>query len=341
MTASGNFAGDPMKAIQVHAPGGPDVLVQVDLPLPKPAPGQVRVRASAIGVGGPDVLIRNGTYKWMPPLPAIPGNEMAGMIDAVGDSVSPDRLGQRVFVSARELSQRGGCYAEAICVPAEAPFLLPDTVGFEQAVCLGNFQLAAAMLDFADPARRATSILLPGVAGGVASALAQVARLRGMRCIGTASTPQKKDAAIANGVDVVLGPSPDDLPAQVMQATDGKGVDLAFDHVGADLLIACIRSLAPLGTAVSYNIAGGPPSQDVFNELRKRLGDSLGVRCFSIHTFDATPSLRRGWMEQAIEMMAERRIQVPYITSMPLSQVRQAHELLDTGKTLGKIILKP
>lgn len=330
-----------MKAIQVHVPGGPDVLVPVDLPLPQPAPGQVRVRACAIGVGGPDVLIRNGTYKWMPPLPAIPGNEMAGIIDAVGEDVSADRLGQRVFVSARELSQRGGCYAEAICVPAEAPFVLPDSVGFDQAVCLGNFQLAAAMLDFADPARRAASVLLPGVAGGVASALVQIAHLRGMRCIGTASTPQKREAALANGVDVVLQASPADLPGQVMQATDGRGVDLAFDHVGADLLIACIRSLAPLGTAVSYNIAGGPPSQDVFSELRKRLGDSLGIRCFSIHTFDGNPLLRRSWMQQAIDLMAERRIQAPPITKMSLSQVRQAHELLDGGMTLGKIVLQP
>jgi len=317
------------------------VLVPVDLPLPIPGPGQVRVRASVIGLGGPDVLIRNGTYKWMPPLPAIPGNEMAGTIDAVGEGVSADRLGQRVFVSARELSQRGGCYAEAICVPSEAPFVLPDAVSFEQAVCLGNFQLAAAMLDFADPARKATSLLLPGVAGGVASAMVQIARLRGMRCIGTASTQEKRDAALANGVDVVLNAKPEDLPEQVRQATGGVGVDLAYDHVGADLLIACMRSLAPLGTAVSYNIAGGPPSQDVFNELRKRLGDSLGIRCFSIHTFDSHPALRRGWMQQAIDLMAEQRIHAPPITRLPMSQVRQAHELLDTGLTLGKIVMQP
>ena len=111
-----------MNAIQVRAPGGPEVAELVELPVPQPGAGEVRVRAMAIGAGGPDVLIRNGTYKWMPPLPAIPGNEMAGVVDAVGAGVTALHVGQRVLVSARELPQRGGCYAEAICVPADCAF---------------------------------------------------------------------------------------------------------------------------------------------------------------------------------------------------------------------------
>ena len=157
-----------MNAIQVRVPGGPDALVPVELPVPQPAAGEVRVRAHAIGAGGPDVLIRNGTYKWMPPLPAIPGNEIAGVVDAVGADVTALRVGQRVFVSARELPQRGGCYAEAICVPATAPFLLPDAISFDDAVSLGNFQLAGALLA-CDGAARVQSILDPGAAGGVAA----------------------------------------------------------------------------------------------------------------------------------------------------------------------------
>jgi NADPH2:quinone reductase len=96
-----------MKAVQLQTTGGPEVLSLVDLPLPQPSAGQVRVKAHAIGAGGPDVLIRNGTYKWMPPLPAIPGNELAGIVDAVGPGVSRLSIGDRVLVSARELPQRG------------------------------------------------------------------------------------------------------------------------------------------------------------------------------------------------------------------------------------------
>ena len=87
-----------MKAVQLQVTGGPEVLSLVDIPLPHPGPGQVRVRAHAIGAGGPDVLIRNGTYKWMPPLPAVPGNELSGVIDAIGEGVTRLSVGDRVLV---------------------------------------------------------------------------------------------------------------------------------------------------------------------------------------------------------------------------------------------------
>ena len=329
-----------MKAIQLKAPGGPEVLTLVDLPMPSPAAGHVRVRAHAIGAGGPDLLIRNGTYKWMPPMPATPGNEMAGVVDAIGDGVRSVRVGQRVLVSARELPQRGGCYAEAICVPEHAPFLLPDAIGFDEAVSLGNFQLALALMGSNGNAP-VQSILVPGAAGGVASALTQVARSRGIRVIGTASTEEKRLHAISNGTNDVVDGDPGLLPERVMQLTDGRGVDLAFDHVGASLFIACLRSLAPCGMAVSYNIVGGPPDGDVFAELRRLLGRSLAIRTFSIHAVDADPIQRRGLMQAAIDLMDSGAVRAPVATHYSLADAQRAHELLDSGGTLGKIVLHP
>lgn len=329
-----------MKAVQLQTTGGPEVLSLVDLPLPQPGAGQVRVKAHAIGAGGPDVLIRNGTYKWMPPLPAIPGNELAGIVDAVGPGVSRLAIGDRVLVSARELPQRGGCYAQAICVAESVPFVLPDTIAFVDAVSLGNFQLALALLA-SNGNLPAQSILVPGAAGGVATALAQVARSRGLRVIGTASTAEKQAFAIENGVTDLVNGDVKTLPQQVMALTDGRGVDLAFDHVGADLFIACLRSLAPSGMAVSYNILAGPPSADVFDELRKLLARSLAIRTFSIHAVDADITQRRGLMEEAIRLMASGLVRAPRAMRMQLAQARQAHELLDSGGTLGKLVLIP
>ena len=329
-----------MKAVQLQTTGGPEVLSLVDLPLPQPGAGQVRVKAHAIGAGGPDVLIRNGTYKWMPPLPAIPGNELAGIVDAVGPGVSRLAIGDRVLVSARELPQRGGCYAQAICVAESVPFVLPDTIAFDDAVSLGNFQLALALLA-SNGNLPAKSILVPGAAGGVATALAQVARSRGLRVIGTASTAEKQAFAIENGVTDLVNGDVKTLPQQVMALTDGRGVDLAFDHVGADLFIACLRSLAPSGMAVSYNILAGPPSADVFDELRKLLARSLAIRTFSIHAVDADITQRRGLMEEAIRLMASGLVRAPRAMRMQLAQARQAHELLDSGGTLGKLVLIP
>ena len=273
-------------------------------------------------------------------LPAIPGNELAGIVDAVGPGVGRLSIGDRVLVSARELPQRGGCYAQAICVAESVPFVLPDTIAFDDAVSLGNFQLALALLA-SNGNLPAQSILVPGAAGGVATALAQVARSRGLRVIGTASTADKQAFAIENGVTDLVDGDVKTLPQQVMELTGGRGVDLAFDHVGADLFIACLRSLAPSGMAVSYNILAGPPSADVFDELRKLLARSLAIRTFSIHAVDADITQRRGLMEEAIRLMASGSVRAPRAMRMQLAQARQAHELLDSGGTLGKLVLIP
>ena len=329
-----------MQAVQLRHTGGPEVLSLVSLPRPQPRPGEVRVRAAAIGAGGPDVLIRNGTYKWMPPLPAIPGNEMAGTVDAVGEGVSRLAVGNRVLVSARELPQRGGCYAEYICVSEEVPFVLPDTLAFDDAVSLGNFQLALALLASNGnlPAR---SILVPGAAGGVATALTQVAKSRGLQVLGTTSTQAKRAFALAHGVDEILDGAPSRLPEAVMAATGGRGVDIAFDHIGGELFVACLRSLAPSGMAVSYNILSGMPSSDVFGELRALLSRSLAVRTFSIHAIDNDRAQRRGLMEEAIQLMASGQVRAPTAIRLPLAEARHAHELLDSGSSLGKIVLFP
>lgn len=330
-----------MRVVLLHATGGPEVLEEHEVALPEPGPGQVRIQARAIGVGRPDALIRTGRYKWMPPLPANPGNEMAGVVDAIGAGVHDIAVGQRVLLSSRELPQRGGCYATHACAPAEALYRLPDSIDFDDAVSLPNFQLAHALLVDCAGGRAARSVLVTGAAGGVACALMQLARAAGMRVVATASTPAKRDFALANGAHVALDPAASDLPTQVRSANDGVGVDLALDPIGGALFVRCLESLAPLGTAVSYNIMAGPPAADVFGVLRERLGMSLGVRVFSMHTFDADPSLRRGLMARSIEAMAAGRVRAPASVVLGLSQAREAHRLLDTPGTLGKIVLHP
>lgn len=337
MTASA----ERMRAVWVRQPGGPQALELTELPVPRPGPGQVRVKAHAIGVGRPDVLIRNGTYKWMPPLPAIPGNEMAGVVDALGEGVTGWSLGDRVLLSSRELPQRGGGYAQYQCAPADGLYALPASIGFDDAVSLPNFQLAQALLFGCTGGLRAQSVLIIGAAGGVATSLAQLAKDAGLRTLGTASSEQKRSFALANGFDEVLDPKSPDLAAQVMALTGGRGVDLAFDHVGGRLINACLRALAPLGTVISYNIVGGLPVKDLFQEMRALLGRSLAVRVFSMHTFDADPAQRRGLMHTVIQAMAEGRIRAPQATVMALSDAQAAHRILDAGDTIGKIVLHP
>jgi NADPH2:quinone reductase len=327
-----------MRAIQIAQPGGPEVLTEVEIPTPYPGAGEIRIRAEAIGVGRPDVLVRKGIYKWMPPLPAIPGSEMVGVVDAVGPGASPALTGQRVLVSARELPVRGGCYAEYICVPEAAVFVLPETIDPVDAVSLPNLQLVNALWS-CQAGRPVQAILIPGVSGGVGSTLAQFARMQGAQVIGTTAL-EKEAFARQNGVDSLVRGDSTSLPAQVMEATHGRGVDLAIDQLGGDMLIACLRSLAPMGQVVSINVMTGMPTQDVFKEMRALLARSPGLRTFSMHTLDEDPVVRRSLMQDAINQMAQGRVKAPPAQVLNLSQIQEAHALLDAGASRGKLVIK-
>ncbi|MBL8334181.1 MAG: zinc-dependent alcohol dehydrogenase family protein [Rubrivivax sp.] len=331
-----------MKAVVLHRTGGPEVLQwHADWPTPEPGPGEVRVQAQAIGVGRPDVLVRSGRYKWMPPLPAIPGSELAGTVEALGPGVQGLVPGDPVLVSARELTQRGGGYAEYQCAPAEALFRLPPGLSFVDAVSLPNLQLALALLQAGGGVADARAVLVTGAAGGVASALAQAARARGLQVIGTARTAERRQRALQQGCDAVLDPAAPELARQVQALTAGRGVDLAFDAIGGRTLVDALRALAPLGTLVSYNVVSGPPAEDVFQVLRERLGHSLAVRVFSMHTLDADRPRRRALMEEAIALMASGGVRAPQATVLPLAEAAQAHRVIDAGEAAGKLVLVP
>ena len=332
-----------MQVVRVHQPGGPEALRIEHAPEPMPQAGEVRVKAHAIGVGRPDVLIRQGTYKWMPPLPATPGAELSGVVDAVGEGVSALSIGQRVLVSSRDLAQRGGCYAQSIVVPQSAPYPLPEGISDQDAVSLPNLQLALALMQAACmmPSNEQRAVLITGAAGGVATMLSQLAKQHGFQTIGTARSEDKRSFALANGFDVVPDSVPETLTAQVMQATQGRGVNLVYDHLGGAYLTASMRSLSPMGLAVSYNIITGKPDTDVFGLMRELLSKSLGLRCFSMHTFDENVTNRRALMNQAIDLMAAHKVRAPAATLMAFNEVVQAHIVLDSGATLGKIILNP
>src|SRR5437764_6939535 len=170
-----------MKAILLRRPGGPSALEYVDVPTPRAGEGEVLVKADTIGVSMPEVLVRKGVYAWMPPLPAIPGIELAGTIVERGAGTTEPAIGQPVFISARDLPVRAGCYAEFIAVPAHAAHKLPAECDLEAAACLSNYQVAYHLLFTASRGVEAKTVLVHTAAGGVGSAAVQLARIAGMR----------------------------------------------------------------------------------------------------------------------------------------------------------------
>lgn len=330
-----------MKAVLVRRPGGPEALELVELPVPVPGPGQVQIRAEAFGVGQPDVLIRRGVYKWMPPLPANPGNDVAGRISALGRGVEGLALDQKVLLSARDLSMRGGCYAEFVVAPADAVHMLPESVDLHEAVCLSNYQVAYALLHECRHPRAPASVLVIGAAGGVGTALVQLAKLAQMRVIGTVSTEEKAGFARRNGADDVIFYRSEDVVARCRDLTKGEGVGLVLDHVCGPDFVGYLGALGKWGTLLSYNAFAGLPEQNLMAAMRDHLDICPAVRCFSFHIYDHDREGRRALMRNVIEALSSRAIKPAVSARLKLDQVREAHELLERGSALGKIIMTP
>jgi NADPH2:quinone reductase len=329
-----------MKAVLVRRPGGPEALEYSEVPLPGLGYGDVLIRAGAFGVGQPDRLIRSGVYKWMPPLPANPGNDVAGFVEAVGRQVTGIAIGQKVLLSARDLAQRGGCYAEYVAAPADAVHLLPESVDLEAAVCLANYQVAWALLNHCGSSTPPHSVLVVGAAGGVGSAVVQLAKLAGMKVIGTVSTPEKAAFARQNGAEVIFYRE-EDVVARTRALTGGRGVSLVLDHVCGPEFYSYLGALDKWGTIVSYNAFAGLPVENLIGEMRRFLDICPAIRCFSFHIYDDDRQGRREIMRKVIGHLAERAIRPSIFHRFKLSEVRAAHELLDSGVALGKIVMTP
>ncbi|HEY0300801.1 MAG TPA: zinc-dependent alcohol dehydrogenase family protein [Rhizomicrobium sp.] len=326
-----------MKAIQIAASGGPEVLDLVDVPPPSPGDGEVLVRAHAIGVGKPDVLFRTGAYRWRPPLPAIPGAEMSGTIEAVGRGVEGLRIGARVLV----YRFAGGCYAEQVVAASADVTVLPDGIDFDDAVSLPNYQVAYALLNVAARGLDAKTVYVNGAAGGIGSAIIQLCRLNGIAVIAGASSDEKCAFARAQGADHAINYAGTNAVEQVMALTGGRGADLILDHIAGKDFTANLDMLAPLGLIVSFNALGGLPEKDLFKEMRAHLPRSPAVRCFTMHSFDHDPAARRRVAQAALDLFAAGRVKPPVFARLNLSEARRAHEMLDARQVLGKIILKP
>jgi NADPH2:quinone reductase len=330
-----------VKAILLERPGGPEALRYVDVPTPKPGPGEVLVEARAIGVCWPEVLVRRGTYAWMPPLPAIPGIEMSGVVAETGPAVSALKVGQPVWISARELPHRAGCYAEYIAVDEQVPYLLPDGVDFDAAAALANYQVAYHVLESATRGFRYGSVLVQTAAGGVGSAAVQLARAAGKQVIAVAGSDEKCTFALAQGAAVAINYRGDDVKARVAAATGGGGVDLILDAVAGPRFPELFDHLAPLGMIVLYGALDGPAPADLMAAMRRRPGASPALRLFSIHAFDHDRDARRRATGALLDLLASGAIRPAIHARLPLAEAGRAQALLESGRVLGKLLLQP
>jgi NADPH2:quinone reductase len=321
------------KAIRLRQRGGPEVLTWEDVDVGAPAAGEVLVRHTAIGVNFADIYLRTGLYPH--PLPSGIGSEAAGVVEAVGRRVRGIKPGDRVVYSW----PTPGAYAEQRVLPADALLKIPAGVSDEQAAAVLLKGLTTwFLLRQACKVRRGHALLIPAAAGGVGLILSQWARSLGAKVIGVVSTEQKARLAKRNGCNQVLVGYAD-MAARVRKLNRGRGVDLVYDGVGKDTLLASLDCLRSRGMMVSFGNASGaaPPLAPL--ELVKR--GSLYITRTAAGDYLGTPEARRVGARELFALIKRRLIRVHIGQRYALAAAAQAQRDLESRRTIGSTILVP
>jgi NADPH:quinone reductase len=319
-----------VKAIRVSSPGGPEAMEYVEVATPAPGPGEARVRIEAVGLNFIDVYHRTGLYPL--PIPFTPGSEAAGVVEEVGADVTEVRSGDRVAYS------HVGSYAEQAIVPASKLVPLPDGIDARTAAAAMLQGLTAHYLTTSTfPLKGGERVLVHAAAGGVGGILVQMAKQRGAYVFATASTT-KLDIVREAGADHVIDYTSTDFEAEVMERTGGEGLDVVYDSVGRTTFDSSMNCVKVRGLLVMYGQSSGPvPPFDVLRLAKKSI--FLTRPTLGHYTSKRDELLwRAGELFAAIESEAVR---IRIDREIPLRAAGEAHRLLESRQTAGKVLLIP
>ncbi|MCO5161908.1 MAG: NAD(P)H-quinone oxidoreductase [Mesorhizobium sp.] len=323
-----------MTAIAITEPGGPKVLKPQKRPLPEPGPGEILIRVKAAGVNRPDVLQRQGAYPPPPGASDLPGLEVAGEVAALGESVKRWRTGDAVTALAP-----GGGYAEFCVVDESNALPVPHGFTFTEAAAIPETFFTVWHNVFQRGGLKAgETFLVHGGTSGIGTAAIQLAKAFGARVIATAGSAEKCEACTKLGADLAVNYRNEDFVAAVKDATGGKGADVILDMVGGDYIGRNYEAAAVDGRIVQIAFLQGAKASADFSRLMiKRLthtGSTLRPRSVAFKASIAAELERQVW-----PLLAERRIAPVMDMIFPLREAWRAHERMQEGEHIGKIVL--
>jgi NADPH:quinone reductase-like Zn-dependent oxidoreductase len=326
-----------VRAVRIHEDGGPEVLVLEEAPDPDPGPGEVLVRLRASALNHLDVWIRKGLPSV--PKPRILGADGAGVVEALGEGVSGFDLGQRVVLNPgievgggriHVIGEHGdGTNAELIAVPATNVHPIPEGLSFEEAAAFPLvFETAYRMLVTRAGLREGEWVLAWGVGGGVSTAALAIAKALGARVLVTSSSETKLERARELGADATVNHATSDVKEAVKEATEGHGIDVVVENVGEATWATSLQVAAPGGRITVCGATSGPNPPAALHRIWWKQLSILGSTMGTGEDFAG-----------AYELVASGRA-LPVVDSvLPLEEIRAAHERLEAGKQLGKIVL--
>lgn len=335
-----------MHAIQMSTFGGPDVLELVEIEQPTAGVGQILIRVESAAVNFADIMRRrDDAYPFPTPLPFIPGSEVAGTVEALGDGVDGPPVGTPVFATVGGDGSSG--YAQFALADAQQVIPIPDGVSADQAagiVIAGT----TAMLILTDKAalQPGESVLVGGAGGGVGTLAIQIAKTLGAgMIIGLASNEQKRQAALNAGADYVVDPTQGGWENTAREHAGGVGVDVVLEMSGGDVFAKGMSVLAPFGRFVVYGIASGEPgvfSQGAQHHFFYAPSMNQAIHVFNIGLyFGMQPAVAVEAMTKLIGLVASQQVKIQVGDTLPLADAAEAHRRIESRSTTGKVVLKP
>ena len=322
-----------MKAVRIDKYGGPEVLTHEDIAVPEPKAGEARVKIEAIGLNYIDIYQRTGLYPLQTPFTL--GMEGAGIVDAIGDGVTEVKAGDRVAYAMIL-----GSYAEYAIVPAAKLAPLPANVDTKSAAALMLQGMTAHYLTHDTyPLKPGDTALIHAAAGGVGLLLIQIAKMLGARVIGTAGTEAKAELAKSMGADEVILYTQTDFLPEVKKLTDGKGVDVVYDSVGATTFDKSLDCLRPRGYLALFGQSSGPVAPFDPGKLAAKGSLFLTRPSLAHYMLNRDELLQRA--NDLFDWTASGKLKLCIDGRFSLQDAAEAQRLLEGRKTTGKVVLVP
>jgi NADPH2:quinone reductase len=323
-----------MRAAVITRPGGPDVLEIQEVATPEPQGDQVRVRVYAAGINRADLLQRAGGYPAPPGAPShIPGLEFAGVVDALGPLASRWKPGQRVMGLVG-----GGAQAEYVVIHEGLLVAIPDNLDFIQAAGVPEVFMTAHDALFTQASlQMGERVLIHAVGSGVGTAAVQLARATGATTYGTSRTPAKLEAAKALGLDVGL--SDQGFSAEILRLTNGEGVHVVIDFVGAPYLEQNLQAMAPWGRIVYLSTMGGAHADVNLGLLMQKRISMRGVT-LRTRTLEEKLAVTRRFATHVLPLLTSGRVKPVIEQVFPLEQIAEAHKVMGENRNFGKLVVR-
>src|SRR5580658_2774683 len=325
------------KTIRFHQLGGPENLIQEDLPSRQPGAGEVKLRVEAVGLNRAESLYYRGSYFETPALPSRLGYEAAGTVESVGQGVDPAWVGKKVATVPGYSQNKYGCLAEEAIVPVDSLFEYPSKLtSIEGAAIWMQYLTAYGALNLLGKVGPGDFVIITAASSSVGLAAIQLTKGEGAVAIATTRTSQKRDELLSLGADHVIATGEEDLPKRVAEITGGKGARIIFDPVAGPYIETLAAAAAPGGTIFEY---GNLSMQPTPFPLAAALGKGLSIRGYSLMGVRSDPKLLKASAQYIYDRLQDGRLKPKIAKTFPLAQSVDAYKYLESNEQIGKVVI--